>query len=138
MADIRIGPNQGKVTPADGADAALLEAFGQWKAAHRRYEALPIVAGAIESPEEAREGAIWSAAEEIVLEATARTTHGAAAQLMVALQFMSSEAVCRAIWDDDWPALEACERDLDRPERFVLAALRSLRAMPARSEVAGS
>lgn len=116
--------------PRPDADSALLGAWEQRCALFSSLETLPESDNT--TPEEAK---IWEqikAAEDVIRSQLATTPAGVSAQLFAGLHGMSPDfPVDQASQIGSLAPLEAHESKMDRSERLLLAALRSLKSMEA-------
>lgn len=118
-----------------GDDHEIVGAWERRTAAYTRYNSLPLDMLDIPSeltPEEAAVWAVIDEAEALILAATARTLRGVAIQLWTSLRYCVTSAIHEeAVHRNDLAALEADADNLDGQGNWLIAALRSLKAMGA-------
>jgi hypothetical protein len=115
---------------ATGADARIIAAWEQRKAAYLDYNNSPMWEGDGPDPQEVRFWAIVDEAEELIRSSVATTARGAEIQLWVALYHSESHKRDRdtAIITADLSAVIEHDAEMDWHTRFILGAIRSLRA----------
>lgn len=119
------------ISPHANADDAILAAWGRRSVAHAIYNVLPFKdEGEGYTAEEQVHIDTIDEAEGVIRNAIATTSRGVEIQLWVAFNHMVSkreddEAV--NIMDLDWFLMD--ETRFEWPERLIIAALKSLRAM---------